>query len=282
MRSIIFILWLPLSCYAQVIFNGKVVEKSTGKAVPYATIGLIKQNVGTNANENGEFTIDCRQPDIDSVIISSIGYITVHLPVQELKTNPTISLSLSEKRLRTVVIKNKWTYSEVGKYNGYKDCFTSNGYQSQVAKKICAAFANSFLETVQVRTSRNQGESMFRLRIYDVDSLTNGPGEELTDTLIQVNSQKGITSIDMSPYQVWLPGKSFFVAIEWLIISFNEHRFSAKYQGSKKEFLNYNPCVCFTTEPPSMPDEMWGLAYSGKWHRQSQSYALAISATVKY
>jgi hypothetical protein len=282
MRSIVFFLLLPISSYAQVIFNGKVVENFTGNAIPYATIGLVKQNVGTNANEKGEFIIASKQPDIDTLIISCIGYTTVRLPVKELKANPTVSLTVSEKRLRTVVIKNKWTYGEVGKYNGYKDCFTSNGYQSQVAKKFTAPFANTFLEAVQIRTTKSQGESMFRLRIYDVDSLTKGPGEELTDTLIQVNAQKGMTLIDMSPYQVWLPRNYFFVAIEWLLIPFNEHRFSAKYEGSKQEFLNYNPCICFTTDPPSVPDEMWGLAYSGKWQRQSQYYSLAISATVKY
>jgi hypothetical protein len=107
MRSLVFLLFLPFYSHSQTVFSGKVVEGCTGKVIPYATVGLIKQNVGTNANEQGEFSISCKQPDRDSLIVSCIGYTTICLPVKDLSTNPVLSLSVNEKRLRTVVIKNQ-------------------------------------------------------------------------------------------------------------------------------------------------------------------------------
>ena len=284
MRLLLLLLLLPFFNHAQVSFSGKVVEEFTKKPIPYATIGLIKQNVGTNANEQGEFTFSCKQPGLDTLIISSIGYITIRLPVNELRVNNVLTLSVKEVQLRQVVIKNQWNYSEVGTYRGYQDyCFTSSGYQSQVAKKLTAPVANSLLQTIDVRTSKYQGgKSIFRVRVYDFDSITKGPGEELTDTSIQVNSKGRVTSINMTSYKIWLPRNDFFVSIEWLLIPYNEYRFSSKFEGRQKEQLNYNPCICFTKDVQSKPVEIWGLAYSGNWYTQKHANGLAISATVMY
>jgi len=285
MRILIFILFLPFGIHAQVILSGKIVENSSGKVIPFATIGLIKQNTGTNANEQGEFTISCKQPELDSLIISCIGYITIRLPVKNLGSSPVIELPVKEKRLKTIVIQNKWTYGEVGHYKGYTDyCLTSNGYQSQVAKKLTAPFANACLQAVNIRSSKNGGKSMIRIHVYDFDSVTKGPGEELTDTVIQASLKKGMNSIDLAPYQIYLPGKDFFVSVEWLLIPFNENRYSAMYEGKKQDFLNYYPCICFTKDPPSGTAEIWSLAYSGRWNPSfpNKKLGLAISATIKY
>ena len=282
-RTIVILLLFPFYSYTQEILSGKVVEASTGNAIPYATIGLVKQNAGTNANEKGEFIISSKQPELDSLIISCIGYKTILLPVTDLRLNPVLTLSVNEKRLRTVVIRNKWTTSKVGDYSGYKDyCFTSTGYQSQVARKITAPFANTSLHTIHIRSSKNGGKSIFRIRVYDFDSVTKGPGEELTDTLVQVTSKTGINTIDMSPYQIMLPGKDFFISIEWILIPYNEKRFTATFEGKEQEQLHYNPCICFTKDASSNPMEAWGLSYSGWWHPQKHHYSLAISAEVKY
>jgi hypothetical protein len=187
-RSVVFFLLLPFYSPAQTILNGKVVETSTGNSIPYASIGLVKQNAGTNANENGEFKISCSWPDGDSLVISCIGYVTIRLPARDLLPNQVLSLSTYEKRLRPLIIKNQWVHSEVGGYKKYQDyCLTTVGYQWQVAKKITAPVANTCLQSVKIGISKNhKGGSTFRVHVFDFDSLTNSPG-----TLPDMAARKG-------------------------------------------------------------------------------------------
>lgn len=287
MRSLLCILLFPFTGIAQEIIKGKIIDSSTGNAIPYATVGLAKQNTGTNANEQGEFTISCQQPEIDTLIISCVGYVTNRASVKDFRANPILILILNIKRLKPVVIKNKWAFSEVGtskKTLAYG--LTSTGSQSQAATKLTAPFTNTFLQTLNIRTSKYGGEGKFRVHVFDFDSVSKGPGDELTDTVIEVNSKPGITTIDMLPYQISIPGKDFFVSVEWLRIPFNAKISTALYEGKNTEQLTYSPHVCFTKEPQSSSDEIWGLAYSGRWYPMTDKKyfpnSLAISATLKY
>jgi hypothetical protein len=286
MRILFFLLLLPLFSGGQIVLSGKVVEENTLNPIPYATIGLVMQNVGTNANEKGEFKITCRQPDLDSLIISCIGYATILLPVNKLQSLIPVKLNRSKKLLKTVYIKNQWNTIEVGSHNGNKNnCFITNGYQWQVAKKFSAPFANTYLKTIHVQTSRHYNKSIFRVHVYDIDSLKKGPGKELTDTVIQVTSDRGISSIDMTPYLIWLSNKEYFISIEWLFITSNEKRSMVKYQGKRKELIKYAPCICIIEDASAVPSEIWGLSYSGKWFpgfSTEHSFNIAVSATLKY
>jgi hypothetical protein len=107
MRSVVLFLLLPLYSQAQTILSGKVVEAATGSPIPYASIGLVKQNAGTNANENGEFRITCSRPDGDSLFISCVGYATIRLSARDLLSKQVLALSTYEKRLRPLIIKNQ-------------------------------------------------------------------------------------------------------------------------------------------------------------------------------
>jgi hypothetical protein len=287
MKHILFFLLFPIICPAQQLIQGKIVEVGTSLVIPFATIGLAKQNTGTNATEQGEFRISCKQPALDSLVVSCVGYTTLRIPLKDFISNSIIALSPNEKRLKAVVVKNKWSYSEVGTYTAYKNhCLISNGFQSQAAKKISAPVANSILTGVKIRLSKNRkGLSMFRIRIYDYDPLKKGPGEELTDSIIQVSAKPGLVSIDMTPYQIELKAKDFFVSLEWLIIPVNENRYLSRYEGEKqdREFLDYRPGICLTKYKRSTADELWALSYSGKWFPMLlDNDNLAISATVKY
>ena len=137
-----------------------------------------------------------------------------------------------------------------------------------------------------VRTSKYYPENaLFRIHVYGFDSATKGPGQELTDTLIEVSSKPGAITIDMLPFQILLPEKEFFISVEWLRIPFNVHHASTKFEGKDTVIVTYNPCICFTRDVIAEPEEIWHLAYSGNWHprlRIEGTLSLAISAVVRY
>lgn len=285
MKYIVLLFILPLFGHSQATFKGKVIDGFSHQNIPYATIGLIKSNSGTNANEHGEFIINSRHPESDTLLISCVGYKTVRFPVSFLKKNTTIKLEVVEKQLRPIIIKNKWMYSDVGSYTVQKNHFyTSSGSQYQVAKKLTAPKEDTWLHAVNVEIGKEGRKCMFRVRIYDLDSVNKCPGDELTDTVVQVTSKGGLISIDFSLYNIQLPGKYFFVSIEWLFIPLNEDKGTTRYQGKKVSSISYKPYICFTKDLTASREDIWNLHYFGKWmpNFSSEERNLAISAIVKY
>lgn len=280
-----FLLLLPLAAHTQELLRGKVVDAHSGTGISYATIGLIQQNRGTNANESGEFSIRCDDPHKDSLIISCIGYQTRKLPVSDLRSDRLVMLSKSDSRLPTIIVKDRWVNEELGSFNAIKNHYlTSNGYQSQIARKLTASVAGTWLRSVKLQSDRNGVRSRFRVRVYDINPFNDGPGNELTDTLIEVNGRGGLTTINLSSYRIWLPRKDFFVAIEWLHIPFNELKHYEGSKGSKTDyFFLYKPKICFAKETASRDKDIWYLNYSGFWtpmvHGRDKN-GISIAATV--
>ena len=68
----ILLLW-GLNCLAQQTFTGHVIDKQTGKGIPFASV-YVSEDKGTIANEEGTFTITLEVSD--SIRVSSIGYTT--------------------------------------------------------------------------------------------------------------------------------------------------------------------------------------------------------------
>ncbi len=73
--AVILICSLPTAAQKNVLITGKVVNKSNGDPVFYASISVVNKSIGTVANNNGEF--EFRVPEQmanDSLLISSIGF----------------------------------------------------------------------------------------------------------------------------------------------------------------------------------------------------------------
>ncbi|WP_027394354.1 carboxypeptidase-like regulatory domain-containing protein [Aquimarina latercula] len=100
-------IWMiAISMKAQTI-SSKVFDKKTNQPIPYATI-QIGENQGVVTNEEGSFniTLDDIQSKIDSIYISSMGYSTVGVAVQNI-TDSIIYIEPKAIELKSVFISNK-------------------------------------------------------------------------------------------------------------------------------------------------------------------------------
>lgn len=81
--------------------------------------------------------------------------------------------------------------------------------------------------------------SNFRVRIYQIDPLTGGPGADLlTSPIIRTVTKKDeVITVDLQPYQILVDLSSFFVALEWLKTDANMMMMTVK--GQKKHLLIY-------------------------------------------
>jgi len=110
----------------------------------------------------------------------------------------------------------------------------------QAAQKYNCEKAGSLLQKVELHRAiipvnnggRRFGEpasTSFYLKIYDVDSLTGGPGKSLINDAFMVrNGTNSIVKIDLKKQKIVIPGKAFFVGIEWIFDKHNQRLMNIK------------------------------------------------------
>ncbi|MFT3826128.1 MAG: carboxypeptidase-like regulatory domain-containing protein [Chitinophagaceae bacterium] len=274
---------LPTLIHAQIIFKGSVANKTTGEKIPYATIGLIKENTGGTANKEGifEFTSYKPQPN-DTLIISCIGFAVLKVPVLKDVAEYIFQLSPATVALPEIVVTRR-TNTQV-KLNDFSNSINhflaTVGFHVQAAQYFETTEKYGWLRSVRLLVSRQN--CSFRLRIYGVDSVTGLPSGDLYDKSIDVNKSNNsrVTTIDLSDYEIYIPGKSFFVALEWLKIPQNKLDFG----GPGIDM--YLPSLGLTGEAKTTSkSRICVLDYTNKWSRfigAEEKGDLAIGVTISY
>ncbi len=73
---ILFVAFSP-TAFCQQLVEGTIVDKETGKPVPFASIGVVGSSKGTSSNLNGQFSISITEPI--SLKVTCIGYESVQI-----------------------------------------------------------------------------------------------------------------------------------------------------------------------------------------------------------
>ena len=99
-----------LASDAQILtVQGNVVDAITQTGIPYVNIGFPKQSIGTSSNEMGEFVIKIPEERLsDSLVFSSIGYISYRIAVKDIKKSKiqTVLLKPNTINLSEFVVKS--------------------------------------------------------------------------------------------------------------------------------------------------------------------------------
>jgi len=293
MKFLTILLFSPLYFFGQTSFRGKVVNTKNKEIVPFATIGLMKENIGTNATEDGTFLLISKADKTnDTLIISCVGFLTQKLPVDRTKTNNLVfELTEQETILKEVVVKNKnsWTSITLNEFSKCGNYFiTSSGYQTQLAQHFNVVDYNSILTGIKIcRRSMSivdPDRTIFRIRIYDIDTVTKSPSNDLCDQVIEVKTKSKVISLNVEKYKILIPNKEFFIAIEWLKIPYNENKGKMKVNGKEVEYITYSPSIGWT-DNINVNMEAWMLDYNNIWRpmfKNNNKTSVSISATVKY
>jgi hypothetical protein len=279
------LLFFPLFTVGQKNCTGFVVDKSTGNRIPYATIGLIKQNRGVSANEQGAFSISAEIPKVDSLRISSVGYETLVLPVSGWINGKNVELQQQAGILNKVVIFTK--KPKLYTLNRFSNC-SLNWYW--IALETIYQRAQRFevpeegMRLSELELCKDPSDCIFRIRIYDIDSSCQCPSKDLSDTIIEIRSKESHVRIDLEKYNVIIPGKSFFVAIEWLFIPFNEDIQTVKENRRKVDRTFYKPAMRYVRNGNIDKANVWELNFNGVWsevQRYEWNYNYQITAKLR-
>lgn len=90
------------------VIGGRIIDKQTQKPLPFVSIGIIEQNIGTISNFDGFFILKLPHQLLNSVItISHLGYKSQSIPVQALlEKKVDIFLETEYISIQEVIIRN--------------------------------------------------------------------------------------------------------------------------------------------------------------------------------
>ncbi|MEO1098597.1 MAG: carboxypeptidase-like regulatory domain-containing protein, partial [Bacteroidota bacterium] len=102
----------------RVKLSGRVMDRKTGNAVEFASVGLSGSPISTVTNLKGEFVFNMPKAFItDTLVVSSIGYTVKRIPVSAFKETDqvTVKLNQSETILEGVVVTDSLNGNEIMK-----------------------------------------------------------------------------------------------------------------------------------------------------------------------
>lgn len=242
-RTLCITVWLLLSAvlklHAQNTYEGQVIDKTTEIAIPNVTVVLQKTNQATKTSEQGYFKIIAdTKAENDTLIFSSVGYKTLKLGVRNSGQQLFVTLEPGITQLKQVEINAGEAQDKV--LNKFSWVNIKEGSRSsrpihvrevlarlfeapqkntrliniKIGRRQCSS--TSFLEATESKYAR------FFVHVYAIDSATRHPGQILLTKELILLDKAMIITLDLSKERLIIPGKEFFIGIEWINIPFNE------------------------------------------------------------
>lgn len=271
MKRIFILFFFPIVNYSQ-IFYGYVKDSVTSEPLTYANIVFSNKNIGTYSDEKGYFNVQKNySSDVDTLIISSVGYDTKKIPLKSYKSNETINLNINLSQtsitLEEVVIKPKFDiqYSE---YNLGEKKIDNVSLSSLIGNQIATFIINPYKKEGKVnglvlhlkKVKNIKKTAQFNIKFYDYDLLHDKPGNIISSQNLIINPKNSTykIKIDLKDYNIKFPKEGICVAIEFVSldesIKYNEiigpalvftnsteknTWFGYRDKGWKKSFLNH-------------------------------------------
>ena len=263
-KMFLWLLVFPILVNAQI--KGKVVDEKNNP-IAYVNIWVESENIGTTANEQGEFTINST---IDKkLIFTAVGFETLTSKISE---NGVITLKTHIEELEEVVIGNpKGTEEiELGDFtNG--NCFSFTMGPVIMAQKMeynDTIAKHKFLKELTFLTTSEKDSVKIIVHFYKPNK-DGFPGSDLLDENLIVNLKKGTKkhTLDLKSFNVKFPKKGLFIGFEWMIIEVNKNKNQYKDSKTKqkKVFFDYQPYLICNKKS----DFERYVFISGKWNNST-------------
>lgn len=245
MRFLALFMIFSLYGAAQGIYSGKIIDNSTKEGIPFASIGIKGKNVGTVADEKGNFELNLlKSPEDDTLKISAIGYKTKAFTVSEARQSMSKMIYLEPQavKLNEVVVTSKKVKRKVLGTTKYsvRNCSAFQGLEGNWKGEEAAIRANNekdksvFIEDFNFYIIQNKYEDslVFRLMLYSVNE-RNLPGPTFLNKpiIFKTAVKQGIVHVDLKRYNLVHEG-DFFISLECLMDKMEQTKFC--FAGSAK------------------------------------------------
>lgn len=211
------------------IINGKIISKENNEPIPFAKIGINNENIGSSADENGNFSIDLTNISRDNfIIIEYVGYQTFKNKVDNFINSKNHIITLQENifNIQEVVINpKKYVNKNWGTNAKSKKIllgFNPARSKEDKSKEFGVLFSNSKkikidkinLNIIDIKTDV---PILLNFNVYSKDE--KFPGQSLADETLSVVLTKDkiineTFTFDVSDKNIWIDKQDFFVTVQ--------------------------------------------------------------------
>jgi hypothetical protein len=268
-RFLLFCFFVLQLAFSQI--KGIVKDSISGKPIPYATISIENENLGTTSEENGTFTINEADRN-KNLIFSVLGYnkkIVNAAKAIEVKLKP-VAILLNEIFIPTTRQETKKT--EIGDTDNVIFKAFDNGpkIDTKFFPYLPSYKKTRYLKNIIIDTDSRIENATFKIHFYAVNA-NGSPAEELLEKNYIVTVKNGTrkTSFDLTDFYLEMPKTGLFVGFEKLIIEKNKLEKTTIDRITNKPILQkiYYPFVMY-----NFVERPFSFSYSGgKWLKQTKS-----------
>jgi len=245
--------------------KGVVKDGVSGNPIAYVSVWVENENIGTTAEENGEFSINLNDKS-KNLVFSVLGY---ERKVVKASDVAIVLMTPSSVELNEIFIVNKKESKrlEIGKIKKLAEAFDKG-------PRLDAKFfpykteykSTKWIQKVTLMTDCRIDNATIKLHLYEVGE--NGyPGKEVLQKDFIVSIERGIreNKIDLSEFNLEMPEAGVFVAFERLIIERNklERKITDYNSNTTKTVISYSPLVLYN---PVERDFVFSFS-GGKWNK---------------
>jgi len=214
---------IPTLTKAQDAVSSQVVGKN-GVGIPYVYIGVTGKSFGTVSFENGDFRLVIEDQYLsDTLIFAAIGYERKEMSYQEFITSKPDKIYLKEQSImleEVTVNPAELTYSKMGiEDKGSRDNYSLNSpLKGLTLSMLFDEVTDSVLisEISVVMGKANMDTFKIRCRIFDVDPVTNLPGDDLMNEELILNGTKKRERLTFIPNRNFWINRPFYIGFEWV------------------------------------------------------------------
>ncbi|MEO6254607.1 MAG: carboxypeptidase-like regulatory domain-containing protein [Ferruginibacter sp.] len=211
---------IPNLVIAQDSFKGRVIYSADATPAAFASIEIInKKGVQTMTNFAGNFSLHIpNSKSNDTVVISSVGYQSIRLPLYIAAKRSEFVLTEVVKNLQGVTLRPLVigsTSETVGYYRSWNDKHTGG----EIGRIFKLPYAKFKLDKVRFKAGNSCDTCMLRIHIRKV--VDGMPAEEILPDSISLLVKKlsldtKVPEFDLTDYDLTITEKEFFVGIEVL------------------------------------------------------------------
>ncbi len=212
---------IPAVIFSQATIEGKVVYNDDVTPAAFVNIEILnRKGIETMTNFAGNFSL--RVPDSknnDTVVISSVGYKSIKLPISVAAKRSKFTLIEIIKNMNAVTVFN--SHEVIGSNSETVGYYRSWGAKKggEIGRVFKLPYKKFKIDKIRFKASNTCDTCLLRLRIRSVEN--EEPRDEiLTDSIsVFVNNlslDSKVSEFDLTPYDFTFTENEFFVGIELL------------------------------------------------------------------
>jgi CarboxypepD_reg-like domain len=274
MRHIlIFIIFIPYLAISQKI-NGRVIDATDGKSIPYVSIVDTKLQKGTYSDSIGNFSFTTNESKDISIHFSCGGYIAKTISSFDLTNSNIVPLVPDIKMLEEVKIKAaKLSYRKksLGYYKKIRGLYTYD-FIPNTALRMAVFLQlqnheNSFLSTLNYRLVPKKSEKAisYRVRMRVMSNKNNLPYQDLIkeDLITDVDANQSYLIFNIERFGLEIPQNGFWIGLDVIGYKDKNNKFNVintfEYGTAKGSI---SPCIGMEK---GNPNESLQSAWGSKW-----------------